>query len=161
MTTRAITGSVAGTEMQPSTSVTARAPSIASSGGAGFWIQTFALIIDFLIPTVIPTAIVFIYPAAGGIWVPLTLALTLIYLTAFTADSSHPALGLWLFGLRALRTDGADLRPFLAAYRSLLVICSVALCGLGVIAVAFDAHKQGWHDRLTSTVVVRVGGMMR
>jgi uncharacterized RDD family membrane protein YckC len=147
--------------MLGNTSVLSRASSTAGRRGAGFWIQTFALIIDFLIPTVVPSVIVFIQPAWGGIWVPFTLALTFVYLTVFTASSSHPAFGLWLFGLRARQTDGGDLGPILAAYRSLLVMCSVALCGLGVIAIAFDAHKQGWHDRLTSTVVVRVGGWLQ
>jgi uncharacterized RDD family membrane protein YckC len=27
--------------------------------------------------------------------------------------------------------------------------------GLGILWVAFDARKQGWHDKLAKTVVVR------
>jgi uncharacterized RDD family membrane protein YckC len=95
--------------MLGNTSVLSRASSTAGRRGAGFWIQPFALIIDFLIPTVVPSVIVFIQPAWGGIWVPFTLALTFVYLTVFTASSSHPAFGLWLFGLRARQTDGGDL----------------------------------------------------
>jgi uncharacterized RDD family membrane protein YckC len=129
-------------------------PQARSIRGAGFWVQTIALVIDFLVPTVIPTVIVFAQPAWGAVWVPLTLALTFVYLAAFTAMSARPSLGLWLFGLRALRTDGDDIGLPLAAYRSLMVMCSVALCGLGVIAIAFNANHQGWHDRLTNTIVV-------
>ena len=32
----------------------------------------------------------------------------------------------------------------------------IPLC-LGLIWVAFDARKQGWHDKLAGTVVVRDG----
>ena len=121
--------------------------------GAGFWVQVTALFIDFLIPTVLPTLVSFIRPDWGG-WVPTTLALTFIYLTALTAVSPHATIGMRLFQLRVKRVGAGPLGPALAAWRSFLVMWSVALFGLGVIAIAFDDHHQGWHDRLTSTVVV-------
>ena len=30
--------------------------------------------------------------------------------------------------------------------------------GLGLLWVAFDAHKQGWHDKMAGSVVVHVKG---
>jgi len=35
------------------------------------------------------------------------------------------------------------------------LIISFAVLLLGVIWVAFDGRKQGWHDKLANTVVVR------
>lgn len=121
--------------------------------GAGFWVQATALFIDFLIPTVLPTLVSLIRPDWGG-WVPATLALTFIYLTALTAVSPHATIGMRLFGLRVERAAARPLGPALAAWRSFLVMWSVALFGLGVIAIAFDDRHRGWHDRLTSTIVV-------
>jgi uncharacterized RDD family membrane protein YckC len=120
--------------------------------GAGFWVQVTALLVDFLVPTVLPTLVSFIRPDWGG-WVPATLVLTFVYLTALTAASPHATIGMRLFGLSVKRVDGGSLGPLLAAWRSFLVMWSVALIGLGVIAIAFDDHHQGWHDRLTSTIV--------
>jgi uncharacterized RDD family membrane protein YckC len=67
--------------------------------------------------------------------------------------------GMMLFGLRVAReTDGAN--PGLA--RSLLryvgyVLSWIALF-IGFIWVAFDSRKQGWHDKIAGTVVVRQAG---
>lgn len=36
-------------------------------------------------------------------------------------------------------------------------IVSTLPLGLGLIWVAFDSRKQGWHDKLAGTVVVRRG----
>lgn len=67
--------------------------------------------------------------------------------------------GMMLFGLRVAREiDGA--RPGLA--RSVLryvgyVLSWIALF-IGFIWVAFDSRKQGWHDKIAGTVVVRQAG---
>jgi uncharacterized RDD family membrane protein YckC len=39
--------------------------------------------------------------------------------------------------------------------RYLGYIVSTVPLGLGLIWVAFDARKQGWHDKLAGTVVIR------
>jgi uncharacterized RDD family membrane protein YckC len=67
--------------------------------------------------------------------------------------------GMMLFGLRVARdSDGA--KPGLA--RSLLryvgyFVSWIALF-IGFIWVAFDSRKQGWHDKIAGTVVVRPAG---
>jgi uncharacterized RDD family membrane protein YckC len=33
---------------------------------------------------------------------------------------------------------------------------SLIVVGLGFITIAFDAGKQGWHDKIAGTAVVRV-----
>jgi uncharacterized RDD family membrane protein YckC len=64
--------------------------------------------------------------------------------------------GMMLFGLRVVRAeDGTRLDIVTAVIRYLMLLISFALLFLGVIAVAVDRHKQGWHDRLVRTVVVR------
>jgi uncharacterized RDD family membrane protein YckC len=46
-------------------------------------------------------------------------------------------------------TTGQMIGRYFAYYLSLIPV------GLGFIWVAFDARKQGWHDKLAGTVVVR------
>jgi len=44
-------------------------------------------------------------------------------------------------------------RQFLIRYLGYFVSCMGLL--LGLVWVAFDARKQGWHDKMASTVVIR------
>jgi uncharacterized RDD family membrane protein YckC len=46
-------------------------------------------------------------------------------------------------------TTGQSIGRYLGYYVSLLGL------GLGFVWVAFDARKQGWHDKLAGTVVIR------
>ncbi len=54
-----------------------------------------------------------------------------------------------------MKTDGTELTltDALIRYLGLLLSCIVFL--IGVIWVAFDANKQGWHDKIANTYVVK------
>ncbi len=62
--------------------------------------------------------------------------------------------GMVLFGLRVLRTDGRSLRLGTALRRLLGYVACLFTFGLGFLAVAFSARRQGLHDRIAGTVVV-------
>jgi len=52
-----------------------------------------------------------------------------------------------------------DARPVdwpTAIVRALGCFISIVVIGLGFIWIAFDPEKQGWHDKIAGTVVVRV-----
>jgi uncharacterized RDD family membrane protein YckC len=62
------------------------------------------------------------------------------------------------FNMHIVRADNGekvDIVRALLRYVGLIISFLVVL--LGVIWVAFDARKQGWHDKIASTVVVRPG----
>ena len=40
--------------------------------------------------------------------------------------------------------------------RALACFISLVALGLGFIWIAFDSEKQGWHDKIAGTVVVRL-----
>jgi uncharacterized RDD family membrane protein YckC len=62
----------------------------------------------------------------------------------------------WL-GLRVVDANTFEaIRPGQAALRWLGLVISFLVLLLGVIWVAFDPRKQGWMDKMASTVVVRV-----
>jgi uncharacterized RDD family membrane protein YckC len=94
-----------------------------------------------------------LYPLYG-----LWELITIVYFVGFwTWRGQTP--GMILLGLRVAReTDGAS--PGLA--RSILryvgyFVSQIPLF-LGFIWVAFDSRKQGWHDKIAGTVVVRRTG---
>jgi uncharacterized RDD family membrane protein YckC len=43
-----------------------------------------------------------------------------------------------------------------AVVRALSCFLSAVVAGLGFLWIAFDGDKQGWHDKIAGTVVVRV-----
>ncbi|MBL8508190.1 RDD family protein [Chitinimonas sp. JJ19] len=52
-------------------------------------------------------------------------------------------------------TTGLPLKPGQAILRYLGYFVSTIPLFLGLLWVAFDARKQGWHDKIANTVVVR------
>jgi uncharacterized RDD family membrane protein YckC len=62
-------------------------------------------------------------------------------------------------GLRVMGTDGRLIGVGTAVIRWLGLVVSFSVLFLGVIWVAFDPQKQGWHDKLAGTYVVNVGSV--
>jgi uncharacterized RDD family membrane protein YckC len=59
-------------------------------------------------------------------------------------------------GLCVVRMDDRPLDWPTAIVRALSCFLSLAVFGLGFIWIAFDDERQGWHDKIAGTVVVRV-----
>jgi uncharacterized RDD family membrane protein YckC len=65
-------------------------------------------------------------------------------------------LGMMPFRLRILRsTDGSRLGPLRVVLRFVGLVVSFAVLFIGVIWVAADSRKQGWHDKMAGSVVVQ------
>jgi uncharacterized RDD family membrane protein YckC len=64
--------------------------------------------------------------------------------------------GMRLLGIRLDRGDGVRQLGFRQAMRRLAgVVISIAALGLGFLAILVSDRRQGWHDRLARTEVVR------
>ena len=63
-----------------------------------------------------------------------------------------------VFGLHVVRVDDRPIEWETAIIRALACILSAVVLGLGFIWIAFDGEKQGWHDKIAGTVVVRMKG---
>jgi uncharacterized RDD family membrane protein YckC len=123
---------------------------------AGFWIRTFAYIIDAIgigIVSGIISSIVSRDPTASN---GLNLLIGLVYFAYFwSAQGGGQTLGMRLFNLKVIRTDGSALTLTQALIRYVGLFVSFICFAIGVIWVAFDADKQGWHDKIAGTYVVR------
>ena len=134
---------------------------------AGFWIRTSASIIDTIIIMVATYPILtMIYGRQYwvsdnmiyGIWdVIISYILPPIAVIVFWIYKSATP-GKMLLGLKVISlgespklTIGQSIGRYFAYIPSFLIFC------LGVIWVAFDERKQGWHDKLANTTVVRKG----
>ena len=133
---------------------------------AGFWVRLVAFIIDAIIvgvigaalsplfggPTVIQTGTTFeVNTGATGI----QLLIDLVYFVGFWMWRAQTP-GMIPFNMRVVRADnGENVDVSRAILRYVGLLISIVVLFLGVIWVAFDGRKQGWHDKLAGTLVVR------
>lgn len=110
---------------------------------AGFWIRMVALLIDLILIGIVTRSHEIILPA---------LALYGAVLWKLKGST----VGGIIFGLKVVRHDGRPMDWATAVVRALACFFSLILLGLGFIWIAFDPEKQGWHDKIAGTVVVRL-----
>jgi uncharacterized RDD family membrane protein YckC len=86
------------------------------------------------------------------IWLGSTI-LNIVYFTYFYATSGRSP-GKMIMGLQVVTSEGGPLSFGVAFLRSVGYLVSSLFFGLGFIWVGFDKKKQGWHDKIASTVVI-------
>lgn len=93
---------------------------------------------------------------AGAIWIWIALfVIQLLYFTVFWSRRGGTP-GQQLLGAQVRNeTDGSRITLKRAVLRYFGYIVSIWIIYIGFIWVAFDARKQGWHDKIAGTVVVR------
>lgn len=126
---------------------------------AGFWIRLVAVLVDSIILAIIgrllfgPQTVDFngggINTHGGGRFV-----LSVVFMVGFWIwQSATP--GKMLLGLKIVQEDGSKLTWQKALLRYVgYMLSSVVFC-LGFIWIGFDKRKQGWHDKIAKTFVVK------
>jgi uncharacterized RDD family membrane protein YckC len=136
----------------------AAAPVAVSGAKAGFWIRFVAILIDSIIIGIVNSALAAILNLNTNGRSGLQLLLGLIYYVYFWSSASPwpgQTIGSKLLNLRVVRTDGSDLTISQALIRYVGFFISGICLGIGFIWAAFDANKQGWHDKIAGTYVVK------
>jgi uncharacterized RDD family membrane protein YckC len=134
---------------------------------AGFWLRFCAMIIDSIlfVLLLIPLPLIYgfgQYLNSGplsylGVWhilleLILPITLTILLWLRFSATPGKMFLKLKIVDTK---TSGPiSFRQALIRYIGYLPSFYCLL--LGILWVAFDKRKQGWHDKLASTAVIRV-----
>lgn len=131
---------------------------------AGFWIRVLAWIIDAIALGILASALAPLLGAGPVIATDGRLdyganalggLLGLVYFVGMWSWKGQ-TLGMMPFGLWVVRIDdGGRLDVVTAFLRYVGLIISFAALFIGVIWVGFDSRKQGWHDKLAKTLVVR------
>ncbi|MGH2489979.1 MAG: RDD family protein [Candidatus Limnocylindria bacterium] len=130
----------------------------ATSNKGGFWIRTFAYIIDAIGVGIVSGIIGSILGggATGTTANGVSFLLGLAYFCYFwSSNGGGQTLGMRVLDLKVVRTDGSALTLTQAVIRYLGLFVSFLCIFIGVIWVAFDADKQGWHDKIAGTYVIR------
>ena len=138
---------------------------------AGFWIRLAASTIDSLLILAIITPLLYrIYgadyftstqlikgPADLLITYGLPIAAVILFWRYQSATPGKMALKLKIVdadSLQPLTTQQCLIR-YLGYFVSTIPFC------LGFLWIAFDKRKQGWHDKLAHTVVIREKGSLK
>jgi len=121
----------------------------------------FAAAIDALLVAIVvnllPIWRIFPFWRGSGDDPDFIVFMLLAYHAAFWAWKST-TVGSIICNLRLVRIDGAPLRPVDAIVRALSSVLSGAAFGLGFFTIGVDSNRerQGWHDKIAGTLVVRV-----
>lgn len=132
---------------------------------AGFWIRFAASIVDTVLLLVVMVALGYAFfdtnpldamepvttPGYGLFSTVLPAIVVLVFWARLQATPGKLLFRTQIVdaGSGAEPGTGQWLVRYLGYYLSALGLC------LGFVWVAFDARKQGWHDKLAGTVVVR------
>jgi uncharacterized RDD family membrane protein YckC len=143
------------------------ASTAATTTYGGFWVRVLAFILDGIVLGVLTSAL---GPLAGtGTVVQTTdgrfvvdyganalgTLVGLVYMVGFWAWRGQTP-GMIPFNMRVVRaSDGTKPDLVVGLLRYVGLIISFVVIFIGVIWVAFDSRKQGWHDKIAGTLVVR------
>lgn len=133
----------------------------------GFWPRVGASLIDTLLQLAVTMPI--IYVIYGRLSVP---GRTFMGMGDFLISLVFPAIAVIAFWVYKSATPGklamsalvvdADTGTALSVKQSVIryigYVVSLIPFGVGFLWVAFDRRKQGWHDKMANSVVVRPSG---
>ncbi len=143
-----------------------------AAGYAGFWLRVVASLIDSLVVFVVQIVcgVLFGLSSAlvgGGfgngpdrglfslVWL-FTTTIGLAYYVVFTGACGQ-TLGKMALRIKVVRTDGGDLGYGGAFLREIPgKFLSGLILGIGYLMVAFDQHKQGLHDKIAGSYVIKL-----
>ncbi len=141
---------------------------------AGFWIRFGAYIIDAIILTIGQWIVFSIFgvslfsadmldPAAAdslatggfGIAYAITTIGSILYFVLMESSAKQATLGKMALGLIVTDTDGQRISFLRALGRYFAKILSAVILMIGYIMAAFTDRKQGLHDMICSTLVLK------
>lgn len=138
---------------------------------AGFWLRVVAYIIDSLVLSVIFCPLGLAFGLAGGAAglddnSPEMMGINMLlngvsvlagwlYHGLMESSSWQATVGKRLLKLKVTDLDGQRISFGRATGRYFGQILSGMICGIGFIMVAFTEKKQGLHDMLANTLVVK------
>ena len=149
----------------------------------GFWRRSMAFFIDKAILFFISLLILFVgllalwigFPARyrdilpGGLaqlsitfliaYIFMAALLHMLYFTYFHGTNGQTP-GKMILGLQVVQSTGEEMTLGIAFLRWVGYFASTVLFYIGFLWIAVDGKKQGWHDKIAGTLVIRKGNVV-
>lgn len=98
--------------------------------------------------------------ATGYVFFSIGALMNMAYYTIFHGMGGQTP-GKWVVGVKVIRDNGEEMTLGYAFLRWVGYLVSYTFLCLGFLWVAFDGRKQGWHDKIAGTLVIRTRGQGR
>jgi uncharacterized RDD family membrane protein YckC len=135
-------------EMTPS--VTAR-----PTAYAGFWRRVGGLLIDSILLSVVLTPLYLALRDQLATWSALQTGVTWLYFALMESSTRQATLGKMAMGIVVTDMDGNRIGFGRATGRYFAKIISGLILGIGYLMAAFTRRKQGLHDLIVGTLVLK------
>ena len=129
---------------------------------AGFWIRLGAAVVDLVILIFILSVVLYVcsrftvaIPFTFKIIMPVSVIISIAYSVIFSAWRGQTP-GKIITGIKVIRTDSSLISWQYALLRYFGYIVSTIPIFIGFIWIAIDSHKQGLHDKIADTYVVKL-----
>jgi len=129
---------------------------------AGLGIRTLATLIDLVIIAgimIIPEILFFSFNFSdigyNSFRFLMAMLIWIVYHVAFNSTSSQATPGKKLFKLKIIDLNGNKMSIVRALFRSVAVFISIVPIGLGIWYISTDPKKQGWHDLISGSYVIK------
>jgi len=130
---------------------------------AGLSVRVLATLIDLaiitglmLIPEIILFSFNFSIESYNSFRFLLIPSIWIFYHTTFDSSASQATFGKKMLNLKVIDLYGKRISIPRSLFRSLVVFISVAAMGLGIWYISTDSKKQGWHDLIAGTYVIKL-----
>jgi uncharacterized RDD family membrane protein YckC len=135
---------------------------------AGFWLRVVAAIIDGVIVEIVVLAVSFGIGYGMGSWgaggdtagvvgVLLGLVIGIVYWCGMESSARQATLGKMAVGIKVTDLNGNRISFGRALGRYFAKIISAIILLIGFLMVAWTEKKQGLHDKIAGTLVVKKG----
>jgi uncharacterized RDD family membrane protein YckC len=151
---------------------TAYSESILSSSEmekGGFWIRSIAYLIDKTVLSIVGLLFFFALRITQGGGLPpfhnFFKTLILMYCAGLMSEAAYftyfygytgQTIGKMVCGLKVVNTEGGLISYRRSFLRWIGYTISFYAFFLGFFWIAFDSNKQGWHDKVARTFVIKV-----
>lgn len=127
-----------------------------SYGYAGFWWRVMASIIDMVVIGLVSAVATPIFIIFGPLVAAAPIIVAAGYSILLESSQAQGTVGKMICRLKVADLQGQRLTPGKAAIRYVGKYVSALLLMIGYLLVFFTSKKQGLHDLMAGTVVVKV-----
>jgi uncharacterized RDD family membrane protein YckC len=124
---------------------------------AGFWLRLFANWLDVLVIAAVNMALMYAtgaQPEASRAARPELLLSPVLVILFWVSQGATP--GKMLCRLRIVdEVSGGRPSLWQCIGRYMMAVVVMGLAGIGYLWIAIDPRKQGWHDKVVRTLVVK------